>query len=582
MRKKNLFKKLIATAGAMVMALTMMMPLGVSAASTIDSKNVNLVIEKRIGSNTDLDETVTGEYNTSVTGEYLKGVEFTVVKVAEIDSADTNEGIAYKLTANGASLTLLGSEGNKVTGTALQNWVSDKSSGDFSTIKTLSGAVSGETDGNKAQVVFSSNNTRPSNAAADSTLVNLTTGQGLYLVVETGSPAEVTSRSHPFLVSLPMTDKNDLNTWNYDVYAYPKNSTADTSVDKTITAVTGEGSEIATGNTSAQANIGDTITYQVPITAVIPEGGLEKLGIRDTMDQGLTLVTAGTSVAASDIVVYEGNGTSGNKVDPTNYTVTATKGENNSTVLEVMFTGKYIGTLNNNASTAPDPSFTFVYKATLNANAVVGSTGNGNAAQLVYNYKNNPAGTSEDGDVESPEKETTVYTWGIQITKNDETNNALENVEFQLRRDSSTGDVITFAKGSGIYTPAVGGSASATLTTDSSGLITIKGLASGTYYLEETKTLTGYTLLKDMVKIVITGDEANGSMSAEVNGSAATVVTEGTSPTALATLTVVNNKGFDLPQTGAAGTALFAIVGIVLAAVAGGLLFFLKRSPKRR
>ena len=31
MRKKNLFKKLIATAGAMVMALTMMMPMGVSA-----------------------------------------------------------------------------------------------------------------------------------------------------------------------------------------------------------------------------------------------------------------------------------------------------------------------------------------------------------------------------------------------------------------------------------------------------------------------------------------------------------------------------------------------------------------------
>ena len=54
------------------------------------------------------------------------------------------------------------------------------------------------------------------------------------------------------------------------------------------------------------------------------------------------------------------------------------------------------------------------------------------------------------------------------------------------------------------------------------------------------------------------------------------------SNTAKVEVTVVNNKGFDLPQTGAAGTALFAIVGIVLAAVAGGLLCFLKKSPEEK
>ena len=242
-----------------------------------------------------------------------------------------------------------------------------------------------------------------------------------------------------------------------------------------------------------------------------------------------------------------------------------------------MFTETYINTLNANASTTPNPAFTFVYSATLNADAVAGSIGNGNAVKLVYNYNNNP---NQAQDVESQEEKTKVYTWGIQVTKTDETNNALANVEFQLRRDTKTGEVIKFASSDSTYTPSSEGDVK--LTTNTNGLITIKGLASGTYYLEETKTPKGYTLLNDMVKIVINGDEAQGSMSAQVNDKDATVVADGTSESALASLTVINNKGFDLPQTGAAGTALFAIVGIVLAAVAGGLLFFLKRSPKRR
>ena len=49
---------------------------------------------------------------------------------------------------------------------------------------------------------------------------------------------------------------------------------------------------------------------------------------------------------------------------------------------------------------------------------------------------------------------------------------------------------------------------------------------------------------------------------------------------ALVPLTVVNNKGFDLPQTGAAGTAIFAIAGIVLVAVAGALLIFRRKTQK--
>ena len=51
---------------------------------------------------------------------------------------------------------------------------------------------------------------------------------GLYLVVETQSPASVTTRCKPFLVSVPMTRIGATNPgeeWLYDVHVYPKNKT---------------------------------------------------------------------------------------------------------------------------------------------------------------------------------------------------------------------------------------------------------------------------------------------------------------------------------------------------------------------
>ena len=57
--------------------------------------------------------------------------------------------------------------------------------------------------------------------------------QGLYLVVETRVPENVTSTCNPFLVSLPMTTI-DGAAWNYDVTVYPKNQTGNPTLDKTV------------------------------------------------------------------------------------------------------------------------------------------------------------------------------------------------------------------------------------------------------------------------------------------------------------------------------------------------------------
>ena len=57
--------------------------------------------------------------------------------------------------------------------------------------------------------------------------------QGLYLVVETRVPENVTSACNPFFVSLPMTTI-DGAAWNYDVTVYPKNQTGNPTLDKTV------------------------------------------------------------------------------------------------------------------------------------------------------------------------------------------------------------------------------------------------------------------------------------------------------------------------------------------------------------
>ena len=57
--------------------------------------------------------------------------------------------------------------------------------------------------------------------------------QGLYLIVETRVPENVTSTCNPFFVSLPMTTV-DGAAWNYDVTVYPKNQTGNPTLDKTV------------------------------------------------------------------------------------------------------------------------------------------------------------------------------------------------------------------------------------------------------------------------------------------------------------------------------------------------------------
>ena len=610
--KRKLFKKLAAAAAAAVMTLTLAMPMGVSAQPNSTYPGTGdkgtLTITKYKGDVEGWDTTDTSQEAPSDKTP-LGGVEFTILKVGsvsqetytvtEADGQKQVTGLVYDITDSDLrgklnSLT----DGDKVSPVVENKYTStdlDKA------LKALY-----NTDENVADdIVSASGKLSQSQTTASVDGSGLKAGQakfsgleqGLYLVAETAAPPEVTTKSVPFFVSIPsvVNGENGNTAWEMDINAYPKNSTSTVDVDKEITEVD-EGTDGINGNKDkAEATIGDIITYEVPVTAVVPADGLNEVRIVDTMSKGLTLVKADGSeitpalgvddVSIKDVVKVYSVGAGNVRTElteTTDYTVKAKKDSaNKETTLTVGFTGQKINDLNSGEDKSP--KFVFVYKAKLNEEAIIGKIGNGNTVKFVYEY-------GDDKTVESEPKKATVYTWGIEITKIGEEDtpgetNYLADVEFNLYKGSMEGNPMKFTSEGSVYKPSDAEQATDVLKTDASGKITVKGLEAGTYFLKETKTNKGYVLLKDTITITITDTNNDGNASATIkNGSnAATEVTlkpDGTSQSALVPITVVNNKGFDLPETGAAGTAIFAIAGIALVAGAGALLLFRRKSQR--
>lgn len=68
-------------------------------------------------------------------------------------------------------------------------------------------------------------------------------GQGLYLVKVVEAPAAISEVVSPFLVSLPMTNVEGTD-WIYDVYAFPKNETAKSTITLKKYGKTGNGNAV--------------------------------------------------------------------------------------------------------------------------------------------------------------------------------------------------------------------------------------------------------------------------------------------------------------------------------------------------
>ena len=124
------------------------------------------------------------------------------------------------------------------------------------------------------------------------------------------------------------------------------------------------------------------------------------------------------------------------------------------------------------------------------------------------------------------------------------------------------------------------------LSSDENGSFNISGLDDGTYYLREIKAPAGYNLLEEDVKVVISAATANGQDWAGDAADAFTALTisvndaeavDGALDTGVVNVTVANNQGTTLPETGGIGTTIFYVLGGVLVVGAGVLLVVKRR-----
>lgn len=561
--KKNVLKKFAAAAlaAATVMSSMSVMAFAADAETGTTEEKGSVTITKYMSTSGTGDTLSTENYTGAApTGEeykLLKNVEFAYVKVGErvqVDTATSDSSqteIQYTVTDENF-LDAIGIEKAEVKKIFTQKTLNEKVSSSANKTKvinfvnTYKGANKESTD---------------ENGTASFTELDL---NALYVFAETdatnaalasdGSKVNVTKVSVPFLVSLPFTGSDGTTVTNLRVY--PKNSTGTESIDKNII-------ENNTKKKTTVANIGDTINYEVTYSVPVPENGLTELKIVDTMDKGLTFKNE-----ASNITVINDKGAEGSEKKltyNTEYTVSLDEAKNTVTI----DFAKYLNSLQKNST----ETFTITYTVKLNENAVLGQTGNKNKVYLEYqNY-------GEKEPKKTTDKDTTVFTYGIDLTKKGEGTDVLEGVKFELT-DSENQPVKVQKNGTNeFYTP---GGTSNEVTTATDGKIYIRGLKPGTYKLTETKTKAGYVLLKDPVEIMITQKEAeSGIAEATVGRKPVTMQNDqknSDSKTAEVPLTVVNSKGFDLPATGGRGIALFTIAGIAIVAAAGSLLFMRKRS----
>ena len=387
-------------------------------------------------------------------------------------------------------------------------------------------------------------------------------------------------------------------------------------------------------------SIGDTIPYVLETTIPEMTGYTKYFFIvNDTLSKGLTfnddVVIKATKAAYTDDEGVEHEAVTRTLTAGTDYTVTATPvtaGDpavaTGETALEIVFKDFYTKEKDHAGET-----LTITYSATLNDKAVIGVEGNPNTAKLTYS--NNPngsqEGTPENPDKpkpgsatgETPEEKTYTYVTGIEIIKQDgQTKERLVGAEFEItgvKLNTVLVETETFEKGTGdgyeyyklkdgSYTKEAPSSAAEgeegynadkydsttdlykktivttktekaenvhyTGTTGEDGVLYFDGLAAGDYVLTELTAPTGYNPLTDPLNVTITWT----APAENADPKECTWASEGNSiQDGRVVVTIDNNHGSELPETGGVGTTLFYVIGGILVLGAAVLLITRRR-----
>lgn len=376
------------------------------------------------------------------------------------------------------------------------------------------------------------------------------------------------------------------------------------------------------------ASIGDTVTYQLSSTVPNMRGYEQYFFVmNDTLSEGLTYNGDNTmTVKVKDKILTK----------DTDYTVeSSTDKETGKTTITIVFKNFIQYEEQNGAD------ITVTYSATLNEKASLSAI-EGNPNTVTLTYSNNPneqgAGTPENPDKpdtgdatgETPKSEVKTYVTGIKINKVDGTSSTKElaGAKFSISGDakkvvlinkemykaSKTGDYYMLKDGTYTKIPAVIDKESVGYNaneydsttqkyekvtvvdkktvateintvgyTNKEGILTFKGLGTGTYTIKELVAPDGYNLLKDEITITITDDAdvttgAGWTVKGRIGNAGKQELTAGEDN--LFSINVENNSGSELPSTGGMGTTIFYVLGSLLVVIAGVALVTKKRISK--
>lgn len=336
-----------------------------------------------------------------------------------------------------------------------------------------------------------------------------------------------------YLVDTSLGALCSLDTTNPSVKMFEKNEVP--TVEKQV-------KEDSTGNFggSNTAQIGDTVEFKTTIHA---KKGAQNYVLHDELSNGLTLNSSTIKVQVS-----------GTDLDSTNYSVSSSDLKD-SCDFEITFTNDYLATI------TTDTDIVVTYSATLNENAVISNESNTNKTWLDYGDSSTTSEASTNTD-----------TFKFDIIKTDSSYKVLDGAKFELYNKESGGDKISLVKEvDGTYrvatTDEIGaeGFESAII---EAGKVTVKGLDSDTYWLEETKAPDGYNKLAGRVEVKIE------------NGNLTTTMTGDTWAEGNGGVQITNKTGAELPSTGGMGTTIFYIAGTVLVLGAGLVLVTRRRMSR--
>lgn len=325
--------------------------------------------------------------------------------------------------------------------------------------------------------------------------------------------------------------------------------------------------------TDTDYSIGDEVPYQITVT----------------VPKNITKLTTFTVSDTPNHLKYNNNAVltcNGAPVDEGVYTI-ATEGEG------VPVNGFKITFTPSKMEKYASQKIIIKYTATLQSDADQTTAGNWNDVSLVYGSKIGVDG--KEGGQKEIHDSTFVYTFKVKVHKiADDTNKGLENVEFDLYKKDENGKVTgADAKALGLDPNEKWTKVNeAPLKTNKEGYVEQGGLANGEYYLVETKTASGYNLLKAPVKVTLSIQETttwtdtyiydeSGNMLKHTVDKKTTTFKDGDEVSdGVHTITVVNRKGFDLPTTGGFGTLLFSGIGVLLVVAGVGVLLSLKKKNR--